>query len=185
MRKANDSHGAQSRKRRRESVSNGEEGSVSAREEGHREPSTAKRPALELNHAKSIITARMPTKLLTTNWSLGSNRLLNRRHLQQLKRAFVQFGGPKRDREEHHLKVLCTGAEVHRMMKQLGSRDGAKEAEDMPDFTTWPDVNGRERLELLAGQHRIRALEEWVEDAKLGEEELWWPCKFYDRGQLA
>ncbi|KAG6095513.1 hypothetical protein E4U30_002423 [Claviceps sp. LM220 group G6] len=185
MRKANDSHGAQSRKRRRESVSNGEEGSVSAREEGHREPSTAKRPALELNHAKSIITARMPTKLLTTNWSLGSNRLLNRRHLQQLKRAFVQFGGPKRDREEHHLKVLCTGAEVHRMMKQLGSQDGAKEAEDMPDFTTWPDVNGRERLELLAGQHRIRALEEWVKDAKLGEEELWWPCKFYDRDSMS
>ncbi|KAG6061252.1 hypothetical protein E4U32_003042 [Claviceps aff. humidiphila group G2b] len=185
MRKANDSHGAESRKRRRESVSNGEEGSDSAREEGHREPSTAKRPALELKHAKSIATARMPIKLLTTTWSLGSNRLLNRRHVQQLKRAFVQFGGPKRDPEEHHLKVLCTGAEVHRMMKQLGSQDGAKEAEDMPDFTTWPDVNGRERLELLAGQHRIRALEEWVKDAKLSEEELWWPCKFYDRDSMS
>ncbi|KAG6087191.1 hypothetical protein E4U15_008217, partial [Claviceps sp. LM218 group G6] len=161
MREANDSHGAESRKRRRESVSDCEDASDSAREEGHRVPSTAKRPALELNHAKSIITARMPTKLLTTNWSLGSNRLLNRRHVQQLKRAFVQFGGPKRDHEEHHLKVLCTGAEVHRMMKQLGSQDGAKQAEGMLDFTTWPDVNGRERLELLAGQHRIRALEEW------------------------
>ncbi|KAG6260245.1 hypothetical protein E4U47_000607, partial [Claviceps purpurea] len=50
----------------------------------------------------------------------------------------------------------------------------------MLDLTIWPDVNGREQLELLAGQHRIRALEEWVKLAKLGEEELWRPCKFYD-----
>ncbi|KAG6105165.1 hypothetical protein E4U13_008014 [Claviceps humidiphila] len=185
MRKANGSHGAESRKRRRESVSDGEESSGSARGERHTVRSQAQRPALELKHAKSIATARMPIKLLTTTWSLGSNRLLNRRHVQQLKRAFVQFGGPKRDHEEHHLKVLCTGAEVHRMMKQLGSQDGAKQAEGMLDFTTWPDVNGRERLELLAGQHRIRALEEWVKDAKLSEKELWWPCKFYDRDSMS
>ncbi|KAG6095205.1 hypothetical protein E4U31_005985, partial [Claviceps sp. LM219 group G6] len=185
MRKTNDSHGAESRKRRRESVSDGEEGSDSAREEGHRVPSTAKRPALELNHAKSIITARMPTKLLTTNWSLGTNRLLNRRHVQQLKKAFVQFGGPKRDAEEHHLKVLCKGAEVHQMMKQLRSQDGTKQAGGMPDFTIWPDVNGPEQVELLAGQHRIRALEEWVKEADLGEGELWWPCKFYDKDGIS
>ncbi|KAG6117729.1 hypothetical protein E4U12_001351, partial [Claviceps purpurea] len=170
MPKANDSsYGADSRKRRRETVSNGEEGSDSAREEGHRVPSTAKRPALELNHAKSIITARMPTKLLTSNWSLGTNRLLNRRHVQQLKKAFVQFSGPKRDPEEHHLKVLCKGAE----------------AGGMPDFTKWADVNGPEQLELLAGQHRISALEEWVKEADLGEGELWWPCKFYDKDVIS
>ncbi|KAG6169583.1 hypothetical protein E4U11_003630 [Claviceps purpurea] len=185
MRKTNDSNGAESRKRRRESVSNGEEGSDPARQEGHRVPSTAKRPALEPKHAKSTITARMPTKLLTTNWSVGSKRLLNRRNVQQLKRAFVQLGGPKRDLEEHHLKVLCTGAQVHRMMKQLGSQDGTKQAGGMPDFTIWPDVNGREQLELLAGQHRVRALEEWVKEADLGEEELWWPCKFYDKDGIS
>ncbi|KAG6178114.1 hypothetical protein E4U36_006711, partial [Claviceps purpurea] len=185
MRKTNDSNGAESRKRRRESVSNGEEGSDPARQEGHRVPSTAKRPALEPKHAKSTITARMPTKLLTTNWSVGSKRLLNRRNVQQLKRAFVQFGGPKRDLEEHHLKVLCTGAQVHRMMKQLGSQDGTKQAGGMPDFTIWPDVNGREQLELLAGQHRVRALEEWVKEADLGEGELWWPCKFYDKDGIS
>ncbi|KAG6052516.1 hypothetical protein E4U16_007703 [Claviceps sp. LM84 group G4] len=52
------------------------------------------------------------------------------------------------------------------------------------DSTIWPDVNGREQLELLAGHHRIRALEEWMKLAKLGEKELWRPCKFYDRGKL-
>ncbi|KAG6066654.1 hypothetical protein E4U32_005601 [Claviceps aff. humidiphila group G2b] len=67
-------------------------------------------------------------------------------------------------------------------MKELDLPDGMKQAEGMRDFTIWPEVNGREPLELLAGQHRIRALEEWVKDAKLGEGELWWPCKFYDRG---
>lgn len=69
-------------------------------------------------------------------------------------------------------------------MNELDSQDGAKQAEGMLDLTIWPDVNGREQLELLAGQHRIRALEEWVKLAKLGEEELWRPCKFYDEGKL-
>ncbi|KAG5961795.1 hypothetical protein E4U56_003729 [Claviceps arundinis] len=54
-------------------------------------------------------------------------------------------------------------------MKELDLPDGMKQAEGMRDFTIWPEVNGREPLELLAGQHRIRALEEWVKDAKLGE----------------
>ncbi|KAG6153862.1 hypothetical protein E4U35_000598 [Claviceps purpurea] len=185
MRRANGSHGAESRKRRRESVSDGEEGSDSARQERHSVQSTAKRPAIELKEAKSIITARMPIKLLSTTWSLGSNRLLDRRHVQKLRKAFVEFGGPKRDLEEHHLKVLCTGAEVERMLKELGLQDGAKQAEGMPNFSMWSDVNGPAPLELLAGQHRIRALEEWVKDAKLGEEELWWPCKFYNRDSIS
>ncbi|KAG6316431.1 hypothetical protein E4U22_007085 [Claviceps purpurea] len=179
------SHGAESRKRRRELVTDGEEGSDSARQERHSVQSTAKRPAIELKEAKSIITARMPIKLLSTTWSLGSNRPLDHRHVQKLRKAFVELGGPKRDLEEHHLKVLCTGAEVERMLKELDLQDGAKQAEGMPNFTTWPDVNGPAPLELLAGQHRIRALEEWVKDAKLGDEELWWPCKFYNRDSIS
>ncbi|KAG6150585.1 hypothetical protein E4U11_008267 [Claviceps purpurea] len=70
-------------------------------------------------------------------------------------------------------------------MNELDSQDGAKQAEGMLDLTIWPDVNGREQLELLAGQHRIRALEEWVKLAKLGEEELWRPCKFYDEDSIS
>ncbi|KAG6105360.1 hypothetical protein E4U14_005156 [Claviceps sp. LM454 group G7] len=185
MRKASDSHGAKSRKRRRESASDGEEGSTSARQERHSVQSTAKPAAIELEDAKSMITARMPIELLSTTWTLGSNRPLDRRHVQRLRKAFVELGGPKRDLEEHHLRVLCTGAEVERMLKKLGLQDGAKQAEGMPNFAMWPKVNGRAPLELLAGQHRIRALEEWVKVAKLGEEELWWPCKFYDRDSIS
>ncbi|KAG6063608.1 hypothetical protein E4U16_000856, partial [Claviceps sp. LM84 group G4] len=180
MRKANNSYGENSRKRRRESVSDDEEGSASARQERHSVQSTAKRPAIELENAKSIITARVPIELLSPTWSLGSNRPLDRRHAQKLRKAFVELGGPKRDLEEHHLKVLCKGAEVERMLKELGLQDGAKQAEGMPNFAMWPDVNGRAPLELLAGQHRIHALKEWVKVSKLGEDELWWPCKFYD-----
>ncbi|KAG6235653.1 hypothetical protein E4U24_008104 [Claviceps purpurea] len=91
----------------------------------------------------------MPTKLLTTTWSLGSNRLLNPHHVQKLKKAFVELGGPKRELEQHHLEVLCTGAQVKRMMKELEMQDGKKQAEGMLDFTIWPNVNGREQLELV------------------------------------
>ncbi|KAG6107107.1 hypothetical protein E4U13_007085, partial [Claviceps humidiphila] len=178
MRKANESNGAESMKRRRASVSDGEGGRNSAQ-------STAKRPALGPKLPESIITARMPIKLLTTNWSLGFNQPLDPRHVQNLKKTFVELGGPKRELEEHHLKVLCTGAEVERVMKELDLPDDTKQVEGLPDFTIWPEVNGREPLQLLAGQHRIRALEEWAKDAKLGEEELWWPCKFYDRDSIS
>ncbi|KAG6044535.1 hypothetical protein E4U17_000529, partial [Claviceps sp. LM77 group G4] len=61
------------------------------------------------------------------------------------------------------------------------SRRASSESLGLLDSTIWPDVNGREQLELLAGHHRIRALEEWMKLAKLGEKELWRPCKFYDR----
>ncbi|KAG6045131.1 hypothetical protein E4U33_001411 [Claviceps sp. LM78 group G4] len=132
MRKANNSYGENWRKRRRESVSDDEEGSASARQERHNVQSTAKRPAIELEDAKSIITARVPIELLSPTWSLGSNRPLDRRHAQKLRKAFVELGGPKRDLEEHHLKVLCKGAEVERMLKELGLQDVAKQAEGMP-----------------------------------------------------
>ncbi|KAG5962501.1 hypothetical protein E4U56_003376 [Claviceps arundinis] len=175
MRTANDLYEAKSRKRRRESASDDEEGSVSTRKERHRARPKGNAPMLDLEDAESIVTARIPTKLLTTTWSLGSNRHLNPRHIQKLLKAFVELGGPKRELKQHHLKVLCTGAEVKRMMKALGLQDGKKQAEGMPDFSIWPI------LEVVAGQHRIRALEEYVREADLGEEELWWPCKFYDR----
>ncbi|KAG6047042.1 hypothetical protein E4U33_001134 [Claviceps sp. LM78 group G4] len=61
----------------------------------------------------------------------------------------------------------------------------ATRAPSRPVESSRPDVNGQEQLELLAGHHRIRALEEWMKLANLGEKELWWPCKFYDRGKLA
>ena len=61
---------------------------------------------------------------------------------------------------------------------------GIKESESnaigpMPDFSDWMSIN-EEKVEVMAGQHRIRALEEFVKQT--GEEELWWPCQFYDQG---
>ena len=36
---------------------------------------------------------------------------------------------------------------------------------------------------MMDGQHRIKALEAYVEKAKGGPEELWWECEFYDKGR--
>ncbi|KAG6076644.1 hypothetical protein E4U15_004999 [Claviceps sp. LM218 group G6] len=139
MRNANDSNGAESRKRRRESVSD----------------------ELEHNHLEPRIQPTVEPPPCTKV-------------------------------EEGFLGTWWTEAQP--------SRRASSESLGLLDTTIWPDVNGREQLELLAGHHRIRALEEWMKlaklgekelwwpckfFAKLGEKELWWPCKFYDRGKLA
>lgn len=134
--------------------------------------------------AESMITARMPIMALTTEWSLGRNRPLDPRHVQKLSKRFIAEGGPKREATQNHLKVLVSGADVRRMMEQLGLSEADFDAvKVMADFSGWMAVNGERKAEVLAGQHRIQALEEFVQHARCGTEELWWPCKFYDRGK--
>ncbi|KAG6284456.1 hypothetical protein E4U46_007063 [Claviceps purpurea] len=37
------------------------------------------------------------------------------------------------------------------------------------------------RFEVLAGQHRIAALREYVSDTESDPAELWWTCELYDQ----
>jgi hypothetical protein len=55
----------------------------------------------------------------------------------------------------------------------------------MPDFSDWMLINNGRKAELVEGQHRIRALPEFAEEVGWGEEEMWWPCEFYDRGEIS
>ena len=98
---------AEPRKRHRHQVS--EEDTAAQRRTRVRQ-SVGAAPTLEPQaEAKALITARMPTAALTTDWSVGQNRALNPSHVQRLKKRFAQGGGPKRDAEENQLTVVAGG----------------------------------------------------------------------------
>ncbi len=140
-------------------------------------------PTLDQEDVKCVIAARMPIRALTTEWSLGRNRPVDARHVQRLSKRFLSEGGPKRDAKENHLKVLCSGDDLTKMLEAVGlTVTDASRGYTMPDFTDWLRVNGGRKAEVADGQHRLRGLEVFAKQAELGEEELWWPCDFYDRG---
>lgn len=132
-----------------------------------------------------ILTARMPTKALTSTWSLGKNRRLDVKHVRALCAIFTQ-GGLNRKAEENHLLVLCSRADVSRMMEHLRRRSQVADSEapeDVPFFEEWLSVNRGSLVEIMAGQHRVKALEAYVKETGATEGELWWTCEFYDKGK--
>ncbi|KAM0361982.1 hypothetical protein ACHAO7_011539 [Fusarium culmorum] len=48
-------------------------------------------------------------------------------------------------------------------------------------FRNWADFID-ERPELMAGQHRIEALKDYVKQTHSDPNDLWWICEFYDKG---
>ncbi|KAF5002323.1 hypothetical protein FDECE_10647, partial [Fusarium decemcellulare] len=134
-----------------------------------------------------ILTARMPINALTSTWSLGKNRRLDLKHVQTLCTIFAQ-GGLNRKAEENHLLVLCRKADVSRMMDHL-QRQGQLESPgassvELPFFKDWLSVNRGSLVEIMAGQHRVKALEAYARQTGAAEEELWWTCEFYDQDTL-
>lgn len=131
-----------------------------------------------------LLAAQMPLSALTTTWSLGQNRPVDRQHVRKLKGLFQQSGLNRRA-PENRLFVLCRREEVAKMMRHLGL-EVAPAAEDgrTPSFDDWLTVNDGRPAEVMAGQHRMKALEAYVEQTGAGEAELWWICDFYDRGRL-
>ncbi|KAF6802830.1 hypothetical protein CPLU01_16139, partial [Colletotrichum plurivorum] len=47
----------------------------------------------------------------------------------------------------------------------------------------WADVN-HGKAEVMAGQHRIEALREYVKETRAPDSELWWTCELYDKDRL-
>jgi hypothetical protein len=140
---------------------------------------------LEQAQPYRIATARMPIDALTPVWSLNQNRPVSERHVQKLCTIFMQ-GGLNRTARGNHLQVLCSQEEVRKMMAHLNANTGSGMSvavDKVMDFTEWKSVIGDRKVEILAGQHRIRALEEYVKQTNAGDGELWWPCEFYDEGE--
>jgi hypothetical protein len=54
--------------------------------------------------------------------------------------------------------------------------------EHVLSFRNWADLNGDDKPELMAGQHRIEALKDYVKQTASDPSDLWWICEFYDKG---
>ena len=58
-----------------------------------------------------LSTAKFPLEALTPSWSIGSNRTVDIKHVQDLCRIFEE-NGVLRECAENHLLVACTQAAV-------------------------------------------------------------------------
>lgn len=139
-----------------------------------------------------LVTAKFPIDALTPIWTVGANRPINQAHKRRLCRIFQQQGVLRKE-ISHRLRIACTKAEVekmqHHLRLQLGpetrpeNEDGSVPARDSewPSFDDWMQVNGT-KAELMAGNHRVEALKEYVQRLELNDSERWWICDIYDKG---
>ncbi|KAL6355264.1 hypothetical protein LRP88_10850 [Fusarium phalaenopsidis] len=133
-----------------------------------------------------LAVAELPIHLLHSAWSRGNNRPLDRNHVAHLCRSF-QNGGLARRAEQHYVQVSCSAAAVQKMIDAIPDADQST-AQDrrqhVLSFKNWADFNGDEKPELMAGQHRIEALKDYVKQTDSDSSDLWWICEFYDKDTL-
>lgn len=133
-----------------------------------------------------LAIAEFPIDLLTSSWSRGSNRPLDRNHVAHLCRSF-RHGNLARRAEENYIQVTCSAAAVDSIISTIAATDRHPHHHDLTkhhhvlSFRHWADVND-EKPELMAGQHRIEALRDYVKQTGSGSDDLWWVCEFYDKG---
>ena len=130
-----------------------------------------------------LAVAVMPLSVLTTTWTIGNNRMLDDDHIAELKASFENIG-ILRSAEEHRLRLLCSEREVQTMRQGIeATGKGAQGQRDAPlSFLDWGKYN-KGRVEVMAGQHRIAALRQYLSDLGANDDEqLWWTCELYDKG---
>jgi hypothetical protein len=102
-----------------------------------------------------------------------------------LSKRFSDNHGPDRENPKHYMKILADGEDILRMIESINLGEAEHGGDKiLPDFTKWMLTNDGRQAEIASGQHRKEALRMHVENVGLGEEELWWPCEIYDRGEF-
>lgn len=124
-----------------------------------------------------ITTARVPFDALDPTWSQGTNRPINKQHVQRLYEILVEQT-PDRESAEHHIRGKCKRADVDRMLRRAAAAPHSSTA-PYARFDLWSEVN-ESKIELIAGQHRLQAFAEYARREKLPPDELWWVCEIYD-----
>ncbi|KAK1990356.1 hypothetical protein LX36DRAFT_705307 [Colletotrichum falcatum] len=121
----------------------------------------------------------MPVDVLETTWSVGRNRRVELAHVWELKEAFMK-GGLERSAPENRIAVLCSVEDVSGSNAE-DNEDNDKDVEAA--FLRWPGVNDT-KAEVMAGQHQLCALREYVVATGAPASEAWWTCELYDKDRL-
>jgi hypothetical protein len=67
------------------------------------------------------------------------------------------------------------------MISAIQDMDISAGKDEVLSFKHWAETN-EERPEVMAGQHRIEALKEYIKRTGAGPDDFWWVCEFYDKG---
>lgn len=141
-----------------------------------------------------LVTAQFPIDALTPEWSIGTNRSVNEAHKRRLLQIFKEVGVLRRD-VSHRLQVICPKAQVERMLDHLRQEENRSQSDSIagetaqemdskwPSFEAWNKIVG-EKAELIAGNHRVEALKEYMRSLKLPSTEGWWVCDIYDQSNI-
>lgn len=158
------------------------------------------------------LTAKMPLKALNTIWTgRRQNRPIDPNHVEHLCSIF-RDGGLARTSSENALQVLTSSNDLYTMLlaqrespdlhitgsvsealngspvtaeslrKEIEHHKDMLVGNEVFDFSRWPDINSG-KVEVLAGQHRISALQKYIEETGAGQEECWWHCDVYISGR--
>ncbi|KAG6130398.1 hypothetical protein E4U12_004226 [Claviceps purpurea] len=106
------------------------------------------------------------------NESLRENIPLDAEYVRKLKNVFKK-DGLNRIAPGNRLLRVCTAADIQSSTIKW-SDENPQDPRHMPEITSL-------RFEVLAGQHRIAALREYVSDTESDPAELWWTCELYDQ----
>ncbi|GJC90065.1 hypothetical protein ColLi_12903 [Colletotrichum liriopes] len=170
---------------------NGEDSTEACRSPRRRvkeEPFQESKSVRERARPYLLAVGKMHVDVLETMWSVGRNRRVEPAHVQELKDAFMK-GGLERSAPENRIAVLCSAEEVRRIRQNMGQGgDGDGDGDDDPSdgeasFLHWAGVNNS-KAEVMAGQHRLCALREYVKATGALESDAWWTCELYDKADL-
>lgn len=127
-----------------------------------------------------LCTARLHLDALTTKWQLGTNRPINKKHRATLLTIF-RNGGLQRTSKENFLHVLCTPDQVKEMQNSTNQQ---QTTDTIVNFVDWLPPTDTEKLEVVAGQHRISALHQYIQESNHPNpgREMWRTCILYNRG---
>jgi hypothetical protein len=129
------------------------------------------------------MTVKFPIDDVNFEWSMGSNRDVDARHVRQLCQLFEQHGLQRQSRSDR-VRLLCCAEDVKAMCESLGIDSTPKDhSTEPPYFEGWTALTSS-FAEMLAGNHRIQALKAYLKQRKVTDErERWWICDIFDKGE--
>lgn len=138
-----------------------------------------------------LTTVRFPIDALSARWGKGKNRPIDEHHKHELHESFRTQGLLRTD-SKNWLRIACAKGDVDRMEAalQAGKGPGDKqegtesETASWPSYMRWREVNAEVQVELIAGNHRVAALKDYLQDEPAAVDERWWICEVYDRDTL-